>query len=478
MKILFYNWIKFDKKNNFGGGVNVYQKNLIEYFISNSNDEIYFLSSGTDYDLINKKVYVKETSNIYGNKCKSYTIVNSTCTAPIKAMSRDLQNFLDDKSLYEVFKSFIKKCGGFDVIHFNNIEGLSSKCLEIKKDFPNTRVIFSIHNYNLFCPQTNLFCNNQCNCLNYDDGKKCYDCLATSNISQKKAIYFYKIDGICEKLHMYKMPNKIRKLAKRKSKTSIVEADNYGKDANLYMRYRMENVKRINNYVDSVLAVSNRVRDIAIAMNINKDKISTCYIGTEIANKVKHPMLHRTNNEFFKIAYMGYFYKIKGFDFLIDALGKLPNEISEKLDFECYAKINSEDDNKKVELVEKLNNKLHSSKHFNGYTHNDLERIHSEIDLGIVPVIWEDNLPQVAIEFVADGVPILCSNLGGAQELSNSKYFVYEAGNTKDFIEHLKYIINNRDTLQDYFNQVGKLTSMKEHINELQKYYRGESYGE
>ena len=28
MKILYYNWIQFDKKNNTGGGVNVYQKNL------------------------------------------------------------------------------------------------------------------------------------------------------------------------------------------------------------------------------------------------------------------------------------------------------------------------------------------------------------------------------------------------------------------------------------------------------------------
>ena len=31
MRILFYNWIQFDKKNNSGGGVNVYQKNTIDY---------------------------------------------------------------------------------------------------------------------------------------------------------------------------------------------------------------------------------------------------------------------------------------------------------------------------------------------------------------------------------------------------------------------------------------------------------------
>ena len=36
MRILFYNWIQFDKKNNSGGGVNVYQKNTIDYLIKNT----------------------------------------------------------------------------------------------------------------------------------------------------------------------------------------------------------------------------------------------------------------------------------------------------------------------------------------------------------------------------------------------------------------------------------------------------------
>lgn len=478
MKILFYNWIQFDKKNNFGGGVNVYQKNLIDYFTSHTDDEIYFLSSGVDYDFICKKIHIKETSNFYKDKCKSFSIVNSTCTAPIKAMSRNLENYINDEKLYKKFKEFIEECGGFDVIHFNNLEGLSSKCLEIKKDFPKTKVIFSIHNYNLFCPQTNLFCNNAFNCLDYENGKKCYDCLSTATISQKKAISFYKIDGLCEKLHMYKMPNKIRKLAKKKSRTNKEEKNNYGKDSELYRKYRNDNVDRINKYVDIVLAVSNRVRDIAIKMGINKDKVNTSYIGTEVANKAKNPCLHKTGNKYFKIGYMGYFNKIKGFDFLIEALEKMPNEISEKIDFECYARINSKEDETKVKLIESLNNKFHSSKHFNGYTHAELKSIHESIDLGIVPVIWEDNLPQVAIEYVADGVPVLCSNLGGAQELSKSEYFVFEAGNIDDFIKHVEYIISNPDILNQYFDNCIKLTSMDDHIKELKEYYRGEKCGE
>lgn len=34
MKILYYNWIQFDEL--YGGGVNVYQKNIIEELIKNN----------------------------------------------------------------------------------------------------------------------------------------------------------------------------------------------------------------------------------------------------------------------------------------------------------------------------------------------------------------------------------------------------------------------------------------------------------
>ena len=40
MKLLYYNWIQFDNREGIGGGVNVYQKNLIEYLVNNTDDEV------------------------------------------------------------------------------------------------------------------------------------------------------------------------------------------------------------------------------------------------------------------------------------------------------------------------------------------------------------------------------------------------------------------------------------------------------
>ena len=108
---------------------------------------------------------------------------------------------------------------------------------------------------------------------------------------------------------------------------------------------------------------------------------------------------------------------------------------------------------------------------YNGYNHKELPQIMAQVNLGIVPVIWEDNLPQVAIEMVACGVPILCSSFGGASELCKSELFKYKGGDQQDFLEHLIKFINSPSTLNDYWNNHFGLTTMDKHIEELFKFY-------
>ena len=477
MKILYYNWTQFDNTNNEGGGVNVYQKNLIDYMLKETNNEIYFLSSGTYYDLFNKKTYIKESKNIFGDKCKTYKLINSKCLAPASAMYDDINTYLSDVEDYEALKNFINKCGGFDVIHFNNIEGLSLNCLKIKKDFPNTKVVYSLHNYFFCCPKVNLFYNDEENCTDYQDGKLCKKCLKKI-VSKKKIILFYKTDRISKNLHMTGINKKIKwhaknLLKKLKKKNAQVKSEDAQQEFNCdFKEYRDKSIEVINDYVDVVLAVSNRVREIAIKYGIKQDKIFTDYIGTKVAETETGKLNNReSKTQDFNIAYMGYFNKQKGFDFLVEALEKMPEDIAKKINFYCYAKIKDENDRINVEKIKKLNEKLNSATHINGYNHKDLPDIYKNIDLGIVPVIWEDNLPQVAIEYVAYGVPILCSDLGGAQELSEAKEFVFKAGDINDFQEKITNIINKRDLLKKYFDKKKKLTTMEEHINSLMEFY-------
>ena len=107
-----------------------------------------------------------------------------------------------------------------------------------------------------------------------------------------------------------------------------------------------------------------------------------------------------------------------------------------------------------------------------GYKHGDLPSILDDVDLGLVPVQWEDNLPQVAIEFVCLGVPILTSNRGGAQELgSRNPRFTFEAGDTDSLVDQLTRLADGRTKLVDYWSSAMRPVVMKDHVDRLLTLY-------
>ena len=475
MRILFYNWIQFDKKNNSGGGVNVYQKNIIDYLVNNTDHEIFFLSSGIYYDLVSKKIRIKESNNVYGSKCRTFKLINSTCMAPVKALYEDIETYLTDMSVYNVFANFVKE-HHFDVIHFNNIEGLPLNCLKIKRDFPETRVIYSLHNYYMFCPQVNLFYHNEKNCDKYDDSKACCRCLADSFEGNSFKNY-YKLDNKLEKLHMEELSDKAKAFGKnlhnkKKEKPNHEKKETIGNPRDFY-RFKKHNVGTLNKYVDEILAVSERVGEIAVRSGVDPAKIKVNYIGTKVAETSLGHYHGRVNKDEIIIAFMGYFDKFKGLSFLLDALEKLPEIISQKIVFKCYARKKIEEDQLQIDRVEKLKEKLGGVEYYDGYNHDELPEIMSKVDLGIVPVVWEDNLPQVAIEFAAYGVPVLASDLGGAHELSKSDKFIFKGGDIDDFTAKLIEIVNKPELLDEYFEKMMKLVTVQDHIDYLIRSYIG-----
>ena len=177
MKILFYNWVDYLDDEKRGGGVSVYQKNVIHELNAEQDRECYFISSGISYDLFNAKPrWERVKHGPTENRRRRFEIVNSGVLSPAHhSFGHEAQ--LDEEETTEAFFDFIRKNGPFDVVHFNNLEGLPASALKIKEHWPETRVIFSLHNYYPLCPQVNLWFQERENCLDFDGGKKCETCL-------------------------------------------------------------------------------------------------------------------------------------------------------------------------------------------------------------------------------------------------------------------------------------------------------------
>ncbi len=473
-KILFYNWIQFDDEKNRGGGVTIYQRNIINEFVKDDNYEVYFLSSGTHFSPRRKTYYVK-TENVLGDKCHSYKIINSTVLAPSYLQFYDVKAYYTDEKMYKVLRNFIEKEGPFDTIHFNNFEGLTTNALKVKEDFPNMKIIYSIHNYFPFCPQVGLWYKDHKNCkkADFNNGEGCTNCSAWINREAKrtygKAEYILTTLGFEPETKAQMLLTRIMrapKILEQKIKKPERGAVQTWSSAEEYVKFRKNNVENLNKYCDCVVAVSDRVGEIAIEMGVDANKVKTIYIGTKFASEQKEGKIW--SGDKLNIIYMGYPRADKGFFFLIDALSKMDDILAEKINVTFATKT---DDANIINQIKSLNEKFNSSTWINGYTHDTINDILKNQDLGVVPILWEDNLPQVAIEMAANGLPVLTGDLGGAHELSDSKDFMFESGNIADFEMKIKKIAEVPNLMQKYWDGYHTLTTMEKHIEQLKEIY-------
>lgn len=474
MKVCYYNWVDFDDEMKRGGGVTVYQKNIID-----SSPTSYFISSGVYYTPPFNRVFYR----VDGRKARIY---NSPVLAPAH-LSFGSDEQVNCEALEAVFINLIREYKGFDILHFNNLEGISANLLKkLKTEFPFMKIVISIHNYYPFCSQVNLWYKEKSNCLDYHNGRKCIGCVLPSHTPQaiKKAYFlgdFLKGLGIKEGGRVFNAIwgfayrlNMILKSLKPNKKSPANLENNKFDLLHLSEKYKVRRdvfVNLINDYVDGVITVSDRVKELCIHFGVSSELCQTMYIGTQHAKYWEDPKwsINRNKTDIFTIAYLGYMRKDKGFPFFIEALREIDKDISSRIKIVVAAK---KDDYLFSELVSVSEN-FYSLEYYDGYNHSNINSILEHVSLGIVPPLWEDNLPQVAVEFHCRRIPILTSSTGGAKELHNSnEKFIFTSGDVLSFKEKLEGLVINDIDINEYISSSRVPVSMKEHISELHEYYK------
>lgn len=478
MNICYYNWVDFDDNLKRGGGVTVYQNNIMNA-ASCTKDKFYFIASGVYY----KPPFNRVSYEINGDRARIY---NSETLAP-SHLSFYSKSQVEGEDTANAFVDIIKKWGDVDIIHFNNLEGLPVEVLKLlKEQCPNIKIVFSVHNYYAFCPQVNLWHDEKENCLDFNDGKNCIGCVHKLPAYKYLSKQYFLQDLMKRfKLDRYSWLNKIywkilytlndcRKffisLKENRFNSNDKQPINTGNIAKQFLDRREIFKEYINKYVDLVIPVSFRVEELCRDFGIIT-KIKTLYIGTR-----HYEYFRKTEERKFldfdgvmTIAYLGYMRKDKGFGFFLDALNALDKESASKIRLIIAAR----KDHNFYDRLMKISRKFESLIYYDGYTPNNIDSILESVDLGIVPPLWEDNLPQVAIELHARHIPILTSDTGGQSELhGRNKMFTFKSGNVKDFNNHLRSILRERYNKDQYFSNALKPLSMEEHIKELFSEYQ------
>lgn len=460
MKVLYYSWASLT--TNKGGGIVFYIKNIFQYLQDNPqahNIEAVYLSSGWYYDN-KKKSYIQHDGNYLGVPC--YTIVNSTVLAPNFEAVCQLEALKKDMVTKELFQQFINKYGPFDVIHFQSLEGVSPRVLELKGVFPDTKFIHSIHDYGLVCPNVKLWTSEGENCYTAK-GRTCCKCMRFYAAPIRPLTIASRID----KLPYSARPVRtIIKAIKKVVRIAYYKLGLHKKITdNTYDAIRKLNIEMINRYSDVELCVSQRVAEIAEHEGVRRDKLCISYIGTKVSEIAMRRCRTNPYSETFTILYMGYAMKSKGFFVLLEALEQIGMESKDiSLVFASIIPKASI-----LKRIDNLKSRYKSVSIFNGYSHSQFPIIMKDVNLGIVPPQWEDNLPQVSIEMIANGVPVLSSQYGGAHELNTHTSFCFS--NKEDLKNKILEIKNDRTLLQSYWSKSKSLTTMEEHVHFLMEVY-------
>ena len=239
------------------------------------------------------------------------------------------------------------------------------------------------------------------------------------------------------------------------------------KDAKQFIEFKNRAVEALNKNMDSILAVSQRVLDLAVENHIEKEKLILSYIGTRVAEfQIGHSNCEI--GDYFKIGYLGsnLEYEEKGYPFLLDALEEMDSSYAAKIELVLTTTTRDKD-----AYIQKKLKKFHNVKIIHGYSHADLHNILTGVNLGVIPALWEDNLPQVAIEMVAFGVPILSSSAGGASELTRSDAFRFNVGDTEDFLKKIYAIVDQEVSLDEFWKNHSGLCTNQEHYEQIEKVY-------
>lgn len=192
-----------------------------------------------------------------------------------------------------------------------------------------------------------------------------------------------------------------------------------------------------NKYINKIIEVVNRKRSgrvqavVGISNYILNQHLNRGFFedsfSTSIHNVVKSERYSkkiRLEGEPLTIGYFGQLERNKGVELLLKAVSELDSSIVKKV---IICGTGKEEANLKVQA------KNDTRIIFKGkISHEQAQKIMAQVDLTVVPSIWEEPFGRVIIESYAQGTPVIASNVGGIPEVIYKKSYLFNPSEPKE----------------------------------------------
>jgi glycosyltransferase involved in cell wall biosynthesis len=457
-----------------GGGLIEYAEDIMKEQVKHGY-EVYYFCSGRHYPFFRST----RLKRWYRNGYTIFEVINP----PIyHGGDRGTIFDLECEEIEYLFKEVLEKIKP-DLIHIQELAGLPSSLIDIAVS-RKVPTIMTLQDYFLLCPTLKLFDYTNQNCLNFEDGKRCVICC--KNISNNLLSLFKQT--ISYEFRRYKLytPAKLfYKIFLRKIPFYLIKRIEKKDKGSKYLSYslhdffklrREKNIERLKK-IDLLIAQSKKVEKIyrhylGLDESESKDKIITLHLTVKHVEKIVPKRLDKISYPIKFATLNGCASIPKGALLMLETIRILHNKgLSSYFEFHIFGGITKE---LKKEILQFNNTFYHGP-----YKLSELNEILENVDVGIVPSIWEEAYGFVGIEFLAKGIPVIGNNKGGIVDYTIDGFtgFVNYGNNAEGMANIIAKIISEPNIIKVLNGKIIEnrsklIKTIRQHFYELDKIYR------
>jgi glycosyltransferase involved in cell wall biosynthesis len=284
-----------------------------------------------------------------------------------------------------------------DVVHVQELAGLPSSLIEIARR-AGVPTVMTLQDYFPLCSTFKLLDSNGHVCLRREIGEDCVGTVASGLPDDTILIegtLRYEIDKRFGRLPPERRARLLGALVRRVNRPAHVA------DAAAFQRRRDVNVERLNT-VNRVVAMSNRVAEIYELMGVEPERLVTMHLTLSHIERLR-PRVYSPATPVTFATLGGGESEAKGSRLLLDAVRLLERDGRFRLLIFGHVDRAVREEAAGLDGVE-----LRSS-----FVPGGLDALLDEVDVGLMPSIWEEAYGYAGVEFLAKGIPVIANAIGG-----------------------------------------------------------------
>ena len=335
-----------------------------------------------------------------------------------------------DLKNYSQIEGFIQD-EDFDLIHIHMMLNVDQRLYRIIKQY---KYIISLHDYYYICPRIIMKHGHSIRCekANTEKCEQCFSVLDYNNL------YYRAIRKLFGEAFADRFPIKAR---------------------SIYRKW-ITNLKPLLEGAKLLIPVSNRVMEIYQQSGI-QNNYRVLHIGNMSALDFNDKYQYK-HNDSINIVVLSSVAEYKGGNLLCKLIKETNNKL---LKVHFYGRANAE----QAQMLEEAGIINHGA-----YKQNELKEILSNVDLGMVLPIWEDNAPQVVMEMLNNHVPVFATKMGGITDFVNENNgYTFDPFNPIDIENAIEFLNNlNFNDIERMKKSIKRTTTPEEHYLKLMDVYK------